>query len=84
MTDKSKILNKDVGIATALGTGLGLAHGLKSDKTVSSTLLGAGIGALVGIFGHTILSNNTTNIPDADTDSAPGSNTAPITDHQQD
>lgn len=81
MTEKSKLLNKEVGLSTALGAGLGLAHGLKNNKTVSSTLLGAGIGALVGVFGQSLLGAG--NNPEQN-DSDKNSNPAPSMDNQQD
>lgn len=56
-----KVLNKEVGIATAIGAGLGLAHGLKNDKILSSALLGAGVGVLVGIFGQSLFEEKPNN-----------------------
>lgn len=54
MPHNNKALNSEVGIAAALGAGLGLTHGLKNDNVLSSTLLGAGVGMLVGILGQSL------------------------------
>lgn len=50
-----KVINKDVGVATAIGAGLGALAGAQNNKTASTALLGAGVGALVGIFGESLL-----------------------------
>jgi len=53
--DKHKhFLNKDVGVASAIGAGLGALHGSKNNNVVGSVLLGAGIGALVGLLGKSL------------------------------
>lgn len=50
-----KVINKDVGVATAIGAGLGALAGAQNNKTASTALLGAGVGALVGVFGESLL-----------------------------
>lgn len=59
MGDKSITLNKEVGVATAIGAGLGVLHGLKNNNVVGASLLGAGVGALVGLFGNSLLNSAT-------------------------
>ncbi|WP_185233996.1 glycine zipper domain-containing protein [Teredinibacter franksiae] len=55
MSDKL-LKNKEVGITTLIGAGLGAAQGAKTNKLVPNALLGAGIGALVGVFGTQLFS----------------------------
>ena len=53
---KKLLENKEVGLATIIGAGIGAVQGAKTDKFLPNTLLGAGIGALVGVFGTQLFS----------------------------
>ena len=60
------ILNKDVGIATAIGAGFGLIAGGKDQQLISSALFGAGVGALVGWAGAKFSARSETSIDTSD------------------
>lgn len=56
MESSNQFLKKDVGLATVVGAGLGAVHGSQTGRVVSCALLGAGVGAVVGLLSSSLRS----------------------------